>query len=105
MRALRGGRRGARGRSRLLRLAGTTPLAFEPDVYSYQHYISTLVKENGQPKGSLDELDAVLLDMKQRGVSPKGSIFTPYAWLAFSLNDWAMGKVRPGASACASRRG
>jgi len=78
--------------------AGVTALQFLPDVYSYQYYLSTLVSEKGSDKGSangsLESLDAVLAEMKARGITPKQATFNPFAWLAFNLTDWNMGKVR-----------
>ena len=87
------GRVARAGRSRAAR-TGTTPEPFAPDVYSYTYYISTLVKENGMPKGSLDTLDAVLNEMQARGIKLGPQLFTPFAWLAFHLDDWKMGQVR-----------
>ena len=46
------------------------------------------------PKGSLDTLDAALNEMAARGIQPGPQVFTPYAWLAFNLNDWKMAQVQ-----------
>jgi hypothetical protein len=72
----------------------TTPEPFTPDAYSYTYYISTLVRQNGIPSGNLDLLDAVLAEMQARDLKPGPHAFTPFAWLAFTLRDWEMGKVR-----------
>lgn len=71
-----------------------TPVPFEPDVFSYQHYLSTCVKQNGKPAGSLESLTAALEEMAARGIVPRSQTFTPFAWLAFHVNDWPMAKVR-----------
>jgi hypothetical protein len=82
------------------RCAGVTALPFAPDVFSYQHYMAACVKEKGKPKGSLATLKAALAEMKARDIPLRNTVFTPFAWLAFSLNDWTMGKAR---RACAAR--
>ena len=71
-----------------------TAVPFQPDVFSYQHYMASSVKENGVPKGSLASLKAALAEMKARDIPLRNTVFTPFAWLAFSLNDWTMGKAR-----------
>ena len=74
---------------------GTTPEPFTPDVYSFTYYVSTLVRHRGQPVGNLNSLDAALAEMNALGLKPGPPVFTPFAWLAFHLSDWDMGKVRP----------
>lgn len=95
--------RGARGPLTRAARTGTAPEPFTPDVYSYTYYISTLVRENGKPKGKLESLDAALAEMKALGLKPGPPAFTPFAWLAFNLTNWEMGKVRlPSRCACAA---
>ena len=97
------GSHGARGPLTRAACTGVTPEPFVPDVYSYGYYISTLVRRNGLPSGSLDSLEAALAEMAARNLKPGPNAFTPFAWLAFNFRDWEMGKVRrPSCGACAA---